>query len=83
MKAFAPVINVDEDPVCGSGALSFIKDLKDVDDIKETTEVKISQGGRLGRNSQIHDTIKIHDNSSITYHIRGDSVTVIEGQIKL
>ena len=83
MRAFAPVINVDEDPVCGSGALSFIRYLKDVDDIKETTEIKISQGGRLGRNGQIHGTIKVHDNSSISYHIGGDSVTVIEGQIKL
>lgn len=83
MRAFAPVINVDEDPVCGSGALSLIRYLKDVEDIQETTDIKITQGGRLGRNGKIHGTIRVHDDSSISYYIGGDSVTVIEGQIQL
>lgn len=83
MRAFAPVINVDEDPVCGSGALSFIRYLKDIEDIKKTTNIKITQGGRLGRNGTIYGTIQVHDDSSVSYHIGGNSVTVIEGQIQL
>lgn len=83
MRAFAPVINVEEDPVCGSGALSFIRYLKDIEGIDTTTEIKITQGGRLGRNGQIQGIIKVHEDGSTTYHVGGDALTVIEGQINL
>lgn len=83
MRAFAPVINVNEDPVCGSGALSLIRYLKDTENVEHTTEIKITQGGRVGRNGQISGIIKVHSNDNITYHVGGDAVTVIEGQILL
>ncbi|CAL9731437.1 hypothetical protein MOUN0_L08878 [Monosporozyma unispora] len=83
MRAFAPVINVDEDPVCGSGALAFIRYLKDAEKIEATSEIKITQGGRLGRNGQISGIVKVHEDGKYTYHVGGDSLTVIEGQILL
>lgn len=83
MRAFAPVIKVEEDPVCGSGALSFIRYLNDLNKYEKSTPIDITQGGRLGRNGRISGLIKIQEDGSITYHIGGDALTVIEGQILL
>ncbi|CCK72999.1 Yhi9p KNAG_0M01460 [Huiozyma naganishii CBS 8797] len=83
MRAFAPSLNVKEDPVCGSGALSFIRYLQELNGYSEPTEISISQGGRLGRNGQISGLIKTKSGTTTTYHIGGDAVTAIEGQILL
>lgn len=83
IRAFAPVVKVEEDPVCGSGALGFIRYLNHLNKFKASQTINISQGGRLGRNGQLTCLINVHDDDSVTYHVGGDSLTVIEGQILL
>lgn len=82
MRAFAPSINVDEDPVCGSGALSFIRYLNDLHDMKKTTQINITQGGRVKRNGKITGRIET-DGSQVSYHIAGNAHTLFKGEVVL
>lgn len=82
MRAFAPVINVPEDPVCGSGALSFIRYLQDHNGYTETTNISISQGGRVNRDGLLSCQIAHQENGEKTYHVGGNALTVVEGTIR-
>lgn len=82
MRAFAPVINVPEDPVCGSGALSFIRFLQEENQYQETTEIAITQGGRVNRDGRLHCQIIHHPDGEKSYHVGGDALTVVEGTIR-
>lgn len=83
MRAFAPAINVNEDPVCGSGSLALVRYLQELYKFGETTNITISQGGRLQRNGQILASIKKEANNNTSYHVAGHAVTVIDGKITL
>ncbi|SCU98336.1 LADA_0H12310g1_1 [Lachancea dasiensis] len=82
MRAFAPRIGVNEDPVCGSGSLALARYLQEVNGYKTTYSFHISQGGRVGRAGQVSATIQ-HKEGEISYFIGGEAVTAIDGQILL
>ncbi|CCF60623.1 hypothetical protein KAFR_0L00160 [Kazachstania africana CBS 2517] len=83
IRAFAGGVNVDEDPVCGSGALSFIRYLNEVYKYSSTTPIKITQGGRVNRDGRIEALIKINAEGQPSYHVGGQAVTVVDGHIIL
>lgn len=83
MRAFAPAVNVNEDPVCGSGSLALARYLQELYKFEETTDITISQGGRLDRDGHIIASIKKEANGSTSYHVAGHAITVIDGKIKL
>lgn len=84
MRAFAPAVGVDEDPVCGSGSLALIKYLQITNQFTETTKINITQGSRVGRNGKVTATIKIDPvTKSASYYVGGKSLVLIDGNITL
>ncbi|CAI4527452.1 BAH_G0023240.mRNA.1.CDS.1 [Saccharomyces cerevisiae] len=83
MRAFAPVINVYEDPVCGSGSVALARYLQEVYKFEKTTDITISEGGRLKRNGLMLASIKKEADNSTSYYIAGHATTVIDGKIKV
>lgn len=76
-RSFAPVIGVNEDPACGSGAgalgvyLSLIS-------AKDTKSADIKQGCKIARDAKLHVSIdKLNDKPSIS--VGGQAVTCIIG----
>lgn len=47
MRAFAPMINVYEDPVCGSGSVALARYLQEVYKLRKPRIIPISEGGKV------------------------------------
>ncbi|CCD24477.1 Yhi9p NDAI_0D01630 [Naumovozyma dairenensis CBS 421] len=85
MRAFyCPTISVLEDPVCGSGCVALLRYLQEIKNYQKTTLVNVTQGIRLCRDGHLRGRIEIDEKTSqISYHVGGDAVTVINGQISI
>ncbi|CAI4063558.1 hypothetical protein SKDZ_08G0720 [Saccharomyces kudriavzevii ZP591] len=83
MRAFAPVINVNEDPVCGSGSVALARYLQELYNFEESTSITISQGGRLQRDGHIVASIIQEGDGNTSYHVTGHAITVVDGNIAL
>lgn len=83
MRAFAPVINVNEDPVCGSGSISCITAIQHYEKFVHTTNISITQGGRVNRDGRLFTIIKVSEDKSITYHTGGDALCLVDGKINI
>ncbi|EJS43408.1 YHR029C [Saccharomyces arboricola H-6] len=83
MRAFAPVMSVNEDPVCGSGSVALARYLQELYKFEETTKITISQGGRLQRDGHIVASIVKEADGSNSYHVAGHAITVVDGKITL
>lgn len=70
-RTFAPIIGVNEDPVCGSGSGATGALLRDAEN--QTGVLRLSQGRVLGRDGQV--TVTVGSN----IYVGGSSVTVIDG----
>ncbi|EDO16373.1 hypothetical protein Kpol_1051p22 [Vanderwaltozyma polyspora DSM 70294] len=81
MRALAPVINVSEDPVCGSGSTALIAYLQNKYKFDKTTKLKITQGGRVGRVGRIHSMIEINEAKQPSFHSGGNVISLINGEI--
>ena len=78
VRAFAPAAGVDEDPVCGSGNLAAAAHLKETGKLSMTGPKYISRQGRhLGRDGILY--LSVGDD---TFELGGESVTVIDGNIR-
>ncbi len=78
-RSFAPIVNVPEDPVCGSGNASVGAYLAHVGKLGMTGMAYVAhQGNEVGRDGAIAVTVNPADNS---VEIGGRSVTVIDGVI--
>lgn len=82
MRAFAPSQGVNEDPVCGSGCLAFVRYLQDLYQTSSTTTFDITQGGRLQREGKLSATIE-HGKDKFSYHVGGQALTIINGMINI
>lgn len=71
-RTFAPVIGVNEDPVCGSGSGATGAHLRDAEN--QQGVIRLSQGRVLGRDGEI--TVTIGSN----IFVGGSAVTVIDGK---
>ncbi|EPY50141.1 enhancer-RNA-mediated silencing [Schizosaccharomyces cryophilus OY26] len=85
-RAFAPAINVVEDPACGSGAaacgiyvyLSNNKLGRDFDG-----NLSISQGCKVGRAANLNVVTSLNTNGSLKVKVGGSASTCIEGSVNI
>lgn len=82
MRAFAPSINVLEDPVCGSGSVALSKYLQETHRFNPGVKLTISQGGRIKRIGRIDVSLE-GETDKISYCIGGRATTLIDGKIKI
>lgn len=82
MRAFAPSINVLEDPVCGSGSVALSKYLQETHEFNAGVKLKINQGGRINRSGRIDVSLEGHT-GEIKYNVGGKATTLINGEIKI
>lgn len=83
MRAFAPSIGINEDPVCGSGSIALIAYLQEIYSFEKTTNVTISQGGRISRKGEIHSKIEIIDQGNPNFISGGNAISIIAGEINI
>lgn len=83
IRAFAPIEGVPEDPVCGSGTLSFIRYLQEINQFKESKTLHITQGARVGRNGNLYCKIDVLPEGKVDYYVGGYSTSIINGTITL
>lgn len=77
VRAFAPAIGVDEDPVCGSGNIAVAGHLKETGMLDVTGErYQARQGRHLGRDGILY--LKVKEDC---IELGGEAVTVIDGHI--
>jgi PhzF family phenazine biosynthesis protein len=78
-RAFAPAVNVPEDPVCGSGNASVAAFLAHYGKLGITgREYTANQGREVGRNGLIHVIV---DEAGRSIEIGGAAVTCVDGEI--
>lgn len=79
VRAFAPAVGVDEDPVCGSGNIAAAGHLKETGKLDVIgTSYKASQGRHLGRNGILNLVV-----NEGYFELGGEAVTIIDGKIRL
>ncbi|KAG0663842.1 hypothetical protein C6P45_000738 [Maudiozyma exigua] len=83
IRAFAPIEGVPEDPVCGSGTLSFIRYLQEINQNKETKTLHVTQGARVGRSGNLYCKIDVLPGGKVDYYVGGYSTSIINGTITL
>lgn len=77
-RSFAPVIGVNEDPACGSGAGAIGAYLSLIS-AKDTKSVEIKQGSNLGRDAKLHVSIENTNDGEPYIVVGGQAVTCIVG----
>ncbi|SMN20794.1 similar to Saccharomyces cerevisiae YHR029C YHI9 Protein of unknown function [Maudiozyma saulgeensis] len=83
IRAFAPSIKVPEDPVCGSGTLSFLRYLNEINQYKEPKNLHITQGARVGRNGNLYCKIDTKSDGNADYYVGGYAIAIVNGTITL
>lgn len=83
IRAFAPAIDVDEDPVCGSGTLAFIRYLQELNQYAGTKTFKVTQGARVGRAGNLDCKIEVLPNGNVHYHVGGSANSIVNGTITI
>lgn len=79
VRAFAPAIGVDEDPVCGSGNIAAARHLKETGRLDVTgARYQARQGRHLGRNGILNLVVK-----EDCFELGGEAVTIFDGEIRL
>ncbi|MCH8156455.1 MAG: PhzF family phenazine biosynthesis protein [Nitrospinae bacterium] len=84
-RAFAPGIGIPEDPATGSasGAMGAYAAEYDVIAKEKLRDIKIEQGYEMGRPSSIYVEVEQAGGEIKSIRVGGESVTVVEGQLKL
>lgn len=83
IRAFAPNEGVPEDPVCGSGTLSFIRYLNELNHYKEPKSLHISQGGVIGRDGHLYCKVDVQGDNKVDYYVGGYATAILNGTITL
>ena len=79
VRAFAPAVGVDEDPVCGSGNISAAGHLKETGNLSLVgASYTARQGRHIGRDGRLD--MMVGDDR---FELGGEAVTVIDGRIRL
>ena len=78
VRSFAPADGVAEDPVCGSGNAAVAAYRLRLGQVAAGSRYAVSQGRQVGRDGHVYVRI---DGDAI--HVGGESVTVVEGSIRL
>lgn len=79
VRAFAPAVGVDEDPVCGSGNIAAAGHLKETGKLTCIgTKFQARQGRYLGRNGILFLVV-----NDAYLELGGEAVTVFDGEVRL
>ena len=83
IRAFGPNEGVPEDPVCGSGTLSFIRYLHELNKYKEPKYLHISQGSVIGRDGHLYCKVDVQSGDKADYYVGGYATSILNGTITM
>ncbi|CCH59143.1 hypothetical protein TBLA_0B03010 [Henningerozyma blattae CBS 6284] len=83
MRAFAPGIDVPEDPVCGSGSIALIAYLQGLYKFQTPMNVDITQGQCVSRKGEIYSSISFDEKGIAIFSSGGSALCIIDGTINI